>query len=128
MNLLLDTHTFLWMSLDDPQLSEAARAQLSDTGNELHLSPVSYWEIAIKVSIGKYTVAEPLADLFERAIVANSLRVLTIDVAHAVVLSELPFHHRDPFDRLLIAQSIVEDLPIVGRDTIFDNYGVERIW
>ena len=56
------------------------------------------------------------------------MRVLTIDVAHAVVLSELPFHHRDPFDRLLIAQSIVEDLPIVGRDTIFDNYGVERIW
>ena len=82
MNLLLDTHAFLWMSLDDPQLSETAREELSNTGNELYLSPASYWEIAIKISIGKYNLTEPLAAFVKREIVANNLKVLPIDVDH----------------------------------------------
>ena len=128
MNLLLDTHTFLWMSLDDPQLSETARAELSDTENELYLSPASYWELAIKISIGKYNLTEPLAAFVKREIVANNLKVLPINVDHTAEISTLPFHHKDPFDRMLVAQSMVENFPLVSRDTIFDQYGVVRIW
>ncbi|MYA22252.1 MAG: type II toxin-antitoxin system VapC family toxin [Gemmatimonadetes bacterium] len=128
MNLLLDTHTFLWMALDDPQLSETARAELSDAENELYLSPASYWEIAIKISIGKYNLTEPLTAFVKREIVANNLKVLPIDVDHTAEISTLPFHHKDPFDRMLVAQSMVENFPLVSRDTIFDQYGVVRIW
>lgn len=128
MKLLLDTHTFLWMSLDDPQLSETAREKLSDNANDLYLSPTSYWEIAIKISIGKYNLAEPLAEFIKREIAANDLNLLPIYVDHAAEVSELPFHHKDPFDRMLVAQSLVESLPIVSGDAIFDQYGVTRIW
>ena len=128
MNLLLDTHTFLWMALDDPQLSETARGKLSDTENELYLSPASYWEIAVKISIGKYNLTEPLTAFVKREIVANNLKVLPIDVDHTAEISTLPFHHKDPFDRMLVAQSMVENFPLVSRDTIFDQYGVVRIW
>ncbi|MCY3665020.1 MAG: type II toxin-antitoxin system VapC family toxin [Gemmatimonadetes bacterium] len=128
MNLLLDTHAFLWMSLDDPQLSETARGELSDTENELYLSPASYWEIAIKISIGKYNLTEPLAAFVKREIIANNFKVLPIDIDHTAEISALPFHHKDPFDRMLIAQSMVENFPLVSRDTILDQYGVVRIW
>ena len=116
------------MSLDDPQLSETAREELSDTGNELYLSPASYWEIAIKISIGKYHLTEPLAAFVKREIIANNLKVLPIDVEHTAGVSTLPFHHKDPFDRMLVAQSMVENFPLVSRDAIFDQYGVVRIW
>jgi PIN domain nuclease of toxin-antitoxin system len=128
MNLLLDTHTFLWMSLDDPQLSETAREKLSGIENALYLSSASYWEIAIKISMGKYNLTEPLAEFVQREIVANHLTLLPIGVDHAAEVSTLPFHHKDPFDRMLIAQSMVENFPIVGCDPIFDQYGVARIW
>lgn len=128
MNLLLDTHTFLWMSLDDPQLSETAREKLSGVENVLYLSSASYWEIAIKISMGKYTLTEPLAAFVQREIVANHLKLLPIDVDHAAEVSTLSFHHKDPFDRMLVAQSIVGSFPIVSRDAIFDQYGVARIW
>ena len=128
MNLLLDTHTFLWMSLDNRRLSQTARRQLSDDANELFLSPVSYWEIAIKMSTGAYRLTEPLADFVTREVAANDLKPLAIELAHADIVSKLPTYHRDPFDRMLIAQSLVEGLPILGRDAIFDQYGVNRIW
>ena len=116
------------MSLDDQRLSATAREALSDVGNELFLSPASYWEIAIKASIGKYNLTEPLSELVAREIAANGLRVLPIHVEHAAKVVSLPFHHKDPFDRILIAQSIVENMPILGCDTVFDQYDVERIW
>lgn len=128
MKLLLDTHTFLWMSLDDGQLSQMTRELLSDTANELFLSPASYWEIAIKISIGKYTLTEPLAEFVKSELVANDLKLLPIKIDHAAEVTRLPFHHKDPFDRMLIAQSLVESIPIVGCDPIFDRYGVTRIW
>ena len=128
MKLLLDTHAFLWMSLDDPQLSETVRERFSDTANELYLSPASFWEIAIKISIGKYTLSEPLAEFVKREIVVNDLKVLPIGPDHAAKVVALPFHHKDPFDRMLVAQAMVEGLPIVGCDAIFDRYGVARIW
>lgn len=128
MKLLLDTHAFLWMSLDDPQLSETARQHLADTENKLYLSPASYWEIAIKISISKYKLAEPLVEFIRREIDANDLNVLPVTVEHAGEVSSLPFHHKDPFDRMLVAQATIESMSLVSRDSIFGRYGVARIW
>lgn len=128
MNLLLDTHTFIWASLDSPELSENARRLYVDPANTLMISPASYWEIAIKISIGKYELNEPVSDFFQREIDTNTLQVLPITLKHADVVSQLAFHHKDPFDRLLIAQSICEGIPILSRDGVFDSYGIERIW
>jgi len=128
MRYLLDTHTFLWMSLNDPQLSEAVRALIVDFGNELFLSPASYWEIAIKVSLGKYQLQEPLDDFVNREVERNSLKVLAIEPKHAALVARLPLYHRDPFDRLLVAQALVEQIPLLSKDPAFDRYGGTRIW
>lgn len=128
MKLLLDTHAFLWLTLDDTRLSEIARDYISQFNNELYLSPASYWEIAIKISIGKYDLSEPLVDFIDREIRHNHLRILPIGLNHADTVSRLPFHHKDPFDRLLIAQSLVEDIPILGCDSVFCAYGIDLIW
>jgi PIN domain nuclease of toxin-antitoxin system len=92
------------------------------------LSAASYWEIAIKVSTGKLTLAEPYDVFLPREIQQNRLEMLPIEVAHAAVVATLPFHHRDPFDRLLVGQALSENIPLVSADTIFDAYGVTRIW
>ncbi len=128
MNLLFDTHTFLWMSQGHRRLSATVLGLLSEPENQLFLSAASYWEIAIKISTGKLSTVLPLPDLVDHLLGATNLHLLPIAVAHAAFISDLPFHHRDPFDRMLIAQSLVEDLPILGRDTTFDQYGVNRIW
>ena len=129
MRLLLDTHAFLWFVLNDSSLSGSARAMIADPNNEVLLSPASYWEIAIKVSIGKYLLpARDFGDFMERQITANNFQVLPISVRHAALVSTLPFHHRDPFDRLLIAQAMVEAIPILSVDTAFDAYPVTRLW
>ena len=128
MRLLLDTHAFLWMSLDDPQLSRPAHDLIADTDNELLLSPASYWELAIKVSLGKYRLAEPLDEFVNREVQRNGVTILPIQPAHAARVAGLPFHHRDPFDRLLIAQAMIDQAALVSKDTVFDNYGVQREW
>ena len=128
MRLLLDTHTFLWFALNDPSLCIKARDLMIDPGNEVLISPASFWEIAIKISLGKYRLPGPFADFFDGQIAVNHLVVLPISVAHAAVVAGLPFHHKDPFDRLLIAQAIVEDVPILSADGVFDSYPVTRIW
>ena len=128
MRLLLDTHAFLWMSLDDPKLCENARLLLADPNNDLLLSPASYWEIAIKMSIGSYALTEPLEDFVNREVERNELAILPIGVKHAGAVIQLPFHHRDPFDRMLIAQALCEDLTIIGKDEVFDHYKVKRLW
>lgn len=128
MRLLLDTQAFLWFVLNDARLSPTARTLLVDPANELLLSPASYWEIAIKVSIGKYQVPGSFKDFMDRQIVVNRLSILPITVAHAAAVACLPFHHRDPFDRLLIAQALTENVPLVSSDAIVDSYGVTRIW
>ena len=128
MKLLLDTHAFLWMSLDDPKLSDAARDVIADLENQLLLSPSSYWEIGIKLSIGKYTLSEPLDIFVDREVQRNYLLVLPITPQHASQVTRLPFHHRDPFDRMLIAQAIVEQVAIISADAQLDAYGIERIW
>ncbi|HEV7226581.1 MAG TPA: type II toxin-antitoxin system VapC family toxin [Pirellulales bacterium] len=128
MRLLLDTHVFLWFILDDVQLSATADALISDPSNEVWVSPASYWEIAIKISVGKYYLPEPYAAFMEREIAANDFRILHIEPKHASAVSTMPFHHRDPFDRLIVAQAAVEQFAIVSGDAALDAYGITRYW
>ena len=128
MRVLLDTQAFLWYLLDDARLSKKAEAAISDENNRVLVSPASYWEIAIKISLGKYQLPEPLDIFMEREIASNDFTVLAILVRHAAVVTQLPFHHRDPFDRLIIAQALSEKIAVVSSDLVFDQYGVERIW
>lgn len=128
MRLLLDTHAFLWFVLNDPQLSGVAQSLINDPANDILLSPASYWEIAIKVRLGKLDLHASYDDFLHRGIVGNAFEILPIEPRHTSLLTSLPLHHRDPFDRLLIAQAKSEAIPIVGVDIIFDAYGVRRLW
>lgn len=128
MRLLLDTHAFLWFVLNDASLSAPAQALISDPRNDVLISPATYWEIAIKVGIGKYQLPGPFADFMDDQIARNDLTILPITVGHAAIVASLPFYHKDPFDRLLIAQAIVENMPVLSVDAAFDPYPVTRLW
>jgi PIN domain nuclease of toxin-antitoxin system len=128
MKLLLDTHTLLWFIWDDPLLSTAAKQLIVDPANQKFVSVASCWEIAIKVSIGKLRLGEPARTFLPREIAGNKFDLLPIALEHATLVETFPFHHRDPFDRLLIAQALVEHAAIVGADRDFDAYGVTRHW
>lgn len=128
MSYLLDTHTFLWFINDDPSLSAAARATIEDADSLIYLSVASLWEMAIKFSLGRLVVPAPFTDFFDDQLRKNTIRLLNIKIEHTGIVAMLPFHHRDPFDRLIIAQSQSENLPIIGKDEIFDAYGVQRHW
>ncbi|MFM8307501.1 MAG: type II toxin-antitoxin system VapC family toxin [Microcystis aeruginosa] len=127
MKLLLDTHTFLWFINNSPQLSIDAK-NLIESDVDLLLSIASLWEIAIKVSIGKLTIPNTYDQFIPQQVQLNDMEVLPISLAHLAVVTTLPFHHRDPFDRLLIAQAMVEKMSIISADEIFDSYGIRRIW
>lgn len=128
MRMLLDTHAFLWFLLDDPKLSTMARNAIIDPDNDIAISPATYWEIAIKISLNKYTLPEPYEEFIEREIVTNQFDILPIVPRHTAVLTTLPFYHRDPFDRLIIAQAMVEQIPVISGDAAFVTYPVTRIW
>jgi PIN domain nuclease of toxin-antitoxin system len=128
MRLLLDTHTFLWFVLNDPQLSTSAKALIEDPANDILISPASYWEIAIKVGLKKLDLFAPYDDFMHRGIVGNDFEIIPIEPKHTSILTTLPLHHKDPFDRLLAAQAMVEGTPIVSVDVAFDPYGVTRLW
>ena len=128
MNVLLDTHVLLWFYLDDPQLSLPARAVIQDPANSIFISATSHWEIAIKLSIKKYTLHVPFATFIQEAVFDNGFRFLPVEPQHSAALIGLPFHHRDPFDRFIVAQAIVEDISIVSNDAILDSYPVRRLW
>ena len=128
MRLLLDSHAFLWAITDSNELSATAREALMDTDNDLFLSVASAWELAIKASIGKLRLQMPLEDLLQSAKHDIGLRILHIELAHALAVQNLAFHHRDPFDRLLLAQARVNGLSLLSRDAIFDLYEIPRIW
>ena len=128
MRLLLDTHSLLWFLLGDKALSESAKQMILDPDHEKLVSPASYWEIAIKVSIGKDTLHQPFEAFWSHGLKQTGFQVLPIEVHHAAIVSTLPFLHRDPFDRLLIAQATADNLTIVSSDKQFDSYGVPRIW
>jgi PIN domain nuclease of toxin-antitoxin system len=128
MNFLLDTHSFLWFISGDAQLSTTARTSIEDIHNDVFLSVASLWEIAIKISLGKLQLSQEYATFIPQQLTLNRIFLLDITIKHTSELITLPMHHRDPFDRLLITQSLTEGLPIIGKDSIFDNYSVTRYW
>lgn len=130
MKLLLDTHTLLWYAQNDPQLSSKAQSLIQDMANEVFVSPASYWEVAIKISIGKYSLNAPYETFMLRAIDGNLFRVLPILVNHTLTLTTLPFpkNHKDPFDRLIVPQAIAEQMSVVSADDKLDAYPIKRMW
>ena len=128
MKYLLDTHTLIWFLTGDRKLSDKARGLIDNPGNRKFLSIASLWEIAIKVSLGKLALNKPFEKFFPEQLHFNRIEILDITVDNLIKLTTLPFHHRDPFDRLIIAQALVEGLPVIGADVIFDTYGINREW
>lgn len=128
MKLLLDTHAFLWLIQGDARLSKAAETAIQDPANEPHLSMVSLWEIAIKVSINKLNLAQPYSICMPRETLP--FNILPITLEHTTVVATLPFqaNHNDPFDRLLIAQAMVEQIPLVSNEAMFNAYPITRLW
>ena len=125
---LLDTHAFLWFIAGDDRLTRRMRSLMADGDRVLLLSIASIWEIAIKVSLGKLILTAPFAELIPQQLATNAIDILPIEVADLSTLVQLPFHHSDPFDRLLAAQSRTRSLPLISGDTIFDQYQVQRLW
>ena len=128
MKFIADTHAFIWFITDSPQLSARAKKLFESSDSERLFSIASIWEIAIKASLGKLSFKKPLNEFLPEQIAANSIQLLNISLSHALRVEKLPFHHRDPFDRLIIAQSLTENLPVLSNDNAFDTYGIERVW
>lgn len=128
MKYLLDTHALLWFLAGDPQLSLHARRIIESPSAQMLVSIASLWEIAIKNSTGKLSLPEPFEIAFPARLNANNIRLLPIAIAHLEEVARLPFHHRDPFDRLLIAQARAESIPIVSVDSAFAPYSVQVEW
>lgn len=128
MKYLLDTHTVLWYTLDEPLLSSTACELIINQNNQILISPVSYWEIAIKISIRKLTLHQPYKNFIDVCLNQYQFQILPITPEHTDAVITLPFYHKDPFDRLLIAQAIVEKIPLISVDTVLNQYGVQRLW
>lgn len=128
MRLLLDTHAFLWFVMGDERLSSVARAAIEDESNDRYLSAASAWEISIKLGLGKLQLTIPLMDFMTVQLSRNRIAMLSIDVSHICLVPELPLHHRDPFDRMLIAQAMVEQMTLVSKDSFVPAYPVQHLW
>jgi PIN domain nuclease of toxin-antitoxin system len=128
MRILIDTHVFIWWTSDSQKLSPRVYNLLTNPNTEALLSIISIWEMQIKLSLGKLQLKVSLPELVDDEIKRNRIELLQLDISHIYALSSLPQHHRDPFDRLLIAQSMSEGLEIVSVDENFDAYGVQRFW
>jgi PIN domain nuclease of toxin-antitoxin system len=128
MNILLDTHAFLWFVWDDAHLSQTAKDTITDPNNRKLVSVASVWEISIKVSLQKLDLGMPYLPFMQSQLAINLFEILSLTLEQGAEVSRLPFHHRDPFDRLMIAQSLCEQIPIVSADPAFDAYSIERIW
>lgn len=127
MTLLLDTHAFLWFVAGDRRLGAAARRALDNPAAEPMLSIASVWEMAIKSSLKRLVLPAPVDEYVAEKLRSN-LRLLPLELAHAAAVERLPFHHQDPFDRVLIAQALAEDLAVITRDRLFRKYRVKTIW
>ena len=128
MRLLLDTHTFIWYVTDNPKLSAHVKLLIEDENNEKLVSIASIWEMAIKHSIGRLNFSLPFMEFVGQQLTVSNIGLLEINLQHIEVVASLPLHHRDPFDRLIIAQSMVEQIPILSVDAIFDAYAIARVW
>ncbi len=127
MRLLLDTHALLWWVDGGGRLSAAQKRAVARPANQVYVSVASSWEMAIKASLGKLELASPVGDYMVRHLAANRFQLLNVTLEHVARVEDLPYHHRDPFDRLLVAQAKEENLTLVSRDPIFVRYGVKRI-
>ena len=128
MRLLLDTHVFLWFVEGNSRLSKSAKDHVEDDAHDLFLSVASLWEMGVKISLGKLELPQPFAEFMQRHLALSSIELLGISPQHAYATADLPFHHRDPFDRLLAVQCLSEELTLVSADSVFVEYGVERVW
>ena len=128
MNLLLDTHTFYWWSFEPTKLSDVARDAIADPANAVYLSVASPWEIVIKSEIGRLQLRQPIDVVVATHVATSGFRVLPVELRHVYSLRGLPLHHKDPFDRLLMAQSIADTLTIVTKDAVFAQYPVTTLW
>lgn len=128
MKALLDTHAFLWWITDNPLLSSGARAVIESPDNAIFFSAASGWEIATKVGIGKLPLPGPPNIFIPQQLNLNNITALSIEMQHALHVHTLPMHHRDPFDRILIAQSQLENMPIITSDPLIVQYNVKTIW
>jgi len=128
MKILLDTHTFLWWITDSPQLSPRVREIIRDARNDLFLSAASGWEMAIKAKLGKLDLPDNLEGFISEQLAINAIHGLPVQMSHALHVYVLPGYHKDPFDRMLIAQAQMEKLPILTADPQLGRYGVETIW
>jgi len=128
MKLLLDTHAFLWFIGGDERLSPSARVLIENVSNDAYLSVASLWEMAIKISLGRLQLAQPFETFIPHQLSLNRIGLLGITMSHTAKVATLPFHHRDPFDRLLVAQAQVEQMPLVSSDPAFDAYSITRLW
>jgi len=128
LRMLLDSHTLLWWILDHPALSQVAREGISGTDNTVLISAASAWEIAIKFRAGKLPEAADLVSNFPSEIEREGFQLLPISAEHGIRAGLLPGLHKDPFDRMLVAQSQAEDMPIISNESVFDSYGVRRLW
>lgn len=128
MNLLLDTHTLIWYLEGSDELSQTSRSLIENSANINFVSIASFWEIAVKLSIsGKLELSVPFEKLSE-LVWQNNISILPIQISHTVAVRSLPFHHKDPFDRIIIAQAIVDDMLIVSRDGHFTSYPIRIAW
>ncbi len=128
MKILLDTHTFIWWDSDPAKLSPTALTLISDKSNELLFSVASVWEMQIKLKLGKLNLKLPLAEIIEGQQRGNKIQLIPIMLEHVLELENLPYHHKDPFDRLLIAQAIVEGAALVSNDPEFPKYPAKALW
>jgi PIN domain nuclease of toxin-antitoxin system len=128
MRLLLDTHAFLWWLAGDKRMTSRARAAIADEANDIYVSAASAWEVATKVQLGKLQGAEFIAQEFGEHLARQGFTGLDITVEHGQRAGNLPGPHRDPFDRMLIAQAQAANLTVVSNEAVFDQYGVVRLW
>ena len=128
MKYLLDSHVLFWIITGDLQLSRKAKNIYLDEKNKIFISIASLWEIAIKISLNKLSISMRLPEFVQEHVIANEISIMPIELTHIYNLENLPFYHRDPFDRLIIAQSMAEKINILSNDTVFDRYPVKRIW
>ncbi len=128
MNVLLDTHAFIWLDSAPDKLSAKALAICQDQNNTLYLNMASAWEMQIKQQLGKLNLKLPLNQLIEEQYVNNGLQILPIETEHIYALKELPFHHKDPFDRLILVQAKLENLLLASADVVFNRYDVNLCW
>ncbi len=128
MKLLLDTHTFIWWDSEPSRLSPRILILLQDQANIVMLSVASVWEMQIKVLLGKLRLSLPLAETIQSQQLTNNVQVLPVELPHVLALEKLPLHHKDPFDRLLIAQANIEDATLLSADPAFTKYPVKLLW